>query len=126
MESVTYTSRYALGLFFSEKLEPASGEGAANYVDGDPIIRYWTVENLKRSLGSTEASSSEVSAVVVHTTVQFGKENMDKSVDEVKEILLKHIQGKFKTLEGKIPESVKCQKWRYSQVLTDIRHHFVK
>jgi renalase len=116
LSEVSYTSRYALGLFYNEQLTVRSPEAAVNFVDDNPVVRYWTLEDEKRRLGNPDAPRESSSAVVIHTSVEFGAENIDKQLEDMKELLLAEIKGKFKTLEGKDPEYVKCQKWRYSQV----------
>lgn len=113
---VSYTSRYALGLFYNEKLNILPNESCINFVEGNPVIRYWTVEDEKRNLGKKKRSLETVSASVVHTSVSFGAENIDHNADEVKEILLKCVSETCKSLQGKDPAFVKCHKWRYSQV----------
>lgn len=113
---VSYTSRYALGLFYNEKLAVAPTEYCVNFVDGNPMIRYWTLEDEKRRLGETNRSMGNASSAVVHTSVSFGAENIDRNAKEVQEILLKSVAETCKSLQGKDPAVVKCQKWRYSQV----------
>lgn len=113
---VTYTSRYAMGLFYNEKLTILPNESCINFVEGNPVIRYWTVEDEKRQLGQKNRSLDNTSACVVHTSVAFGAENIDHNADDVKQILLKRVSETCKSLQGKDPAFVKCHKWRYSQV----------
>lgn len=54
-------------------------------------------------------------SVVVHTTVTFGSEHLDSDPAEVQQIILSHLQRIVPSLPK--PSSIKCQKWRYSQVL---------
>ncbi|CAG7835216.1 unnamed protein product [Allacma fusca] len=116
LSEVSYTSRYALGLFYNTQLIINPPEAAVNFVDDNPIVRYWTLEDEKRRLGDSNRPRDSNSAVVIHTSVTFGAENIDKELDNIKEVLLTEIKGKFKTLEGAQPDYVKCHKWRYSQV----------
>lgn len=53
-------------------------------------------------------------SLVVHTGVQFGLEHLERDKEDVQPIILQELQ---KLLPG-LPQSisVKCQKWRYSQV----------
>lgn len=113
---VSYSSRYALGLFYNEKLSVAPTESSINYVDDNPAIRYWTLEDEKRRLGQTNTSVENSTAAVVHTSTTFGAENIDRNADDIKEILLKCVKDTCKSLQGKEPAFVKCHKWRYSQV----------
>lgn len=117
LTQVSYTSRYALGLFYNEKLAVVPTDSSINFVDGNPVIRYWTLEDEKRKLGET--NGSETSAAVVHTSVSFGAEYIDRNAQDVQEILLKSVAETCKSLQGKDPEFVKCHKWRYSQVHTN-------
>jgi predicted NAD/FAD-dependent oxidoreductase len=118
LENVTYTSRFALGLFYKDRLALKNGEGALNYVADDAVLRYWTLENEKRILDRQDQGNEEKdpSSVVIHTTTKFGADNVEKSLDEMKTVLMKEIDGRFKTLEGPTPDHIKCHKWRYSQV----------
>lgn len=116
LTQVQYTSRYALGLFYNEKVSIAPTESCMNFVDGNPVIRYWTLEDEKRLLGQPNKSFDANSSAVVHTSVSFGAENIDRNADEVKEILLKGVAETCNSLQGKEPAFVKCHKWRYSQV----------
>ncbi|NWV92863.1 RNLS Renalase, partial [Machaerirhynchus nigripectus] len=109
LESVSYSSRYALGLFY----EAGTGIAvpwAAQYITDNPCIRFISIDNKKRNIASPEAGPS----VVVHTTVTFGSEHLDSDAAEVQQIILSHLQRIVPSLPK--PSSVKCQKWRYSQV----------
>ncbi|TMS21808.1 Renalase [Larimichthys crocea] len=57
-------------------------------------------------------------SLVVHTSVPFGLEHLEKDKEEVQPIILQEL---YKMLPGlPQPISIKCQKWRYSQVLTSV------
>lgn len=116
LSQVSYTSRYALGLFYDEKVSIDPTEYCVNFKD-DPVIRYWTLEDEKRQLGEMNRSRIECpSSSVVHTSVSFGAENIDRNAEDVKDVLLNQVTLTCKTLQGKEPAFVKCHKWRYSQV----------
>lgn len=117
---VSYTSRYALGLFYNEKLAVDASESCINFVDGNPAIRYWTLEDEKRRLGQANRSVDHASSAVIHTSVSFGAENIDRNAKDVQEMLLKCVAGTCKSLQGKEPAFVKCHKWRYSQVTSTV------
>uniref|UniRef100_UPI0037E972BC renalase isoform X3 n=1 Tax=Semicossyphus pulcher TaxID=241346 RepID=UPI0037E972BC len=57
-------------------------------------------------------------SLVVHTSVPFGVEHLEKEKDDVQPIILQELQKLLPDLPE--PTSVKCQKWRYSQVLTSV------
>ncbi|XP_037052492.1 renalase-like [Bradysia coprophila] len=116
LAQVSYTSRYALGLFYNEKLTIAPSESCMNFVDGDAMVRYWTLEDEKRQLGRVNKSFDNASSAVVHTSVTFGAENIDRDAKDVQQILLERVEKTCKSLHGAVPAFVKCHKWRYSQV----------
>ncbi|XP_056351504.1 renalase-like isoform X1 [Oenanthe melanoleuca] len=109
LESVSYSSRYALGLFY----EAGAGIAvpwAARYISDNPCVRFISVDNKKRNIESPEVGPS----VVVHTTVTFGSQHLDSDPAEVQQIILSHLQSILPSLPE--PSSIKCQRWRYSQV----------
>uniref|UniRef100_U3KF72 Renalase, FAD dependent amine oxidase n=1 Tax=Ficedula albicollis TaxID=59894 RepID=U3KF72_FICAL len=109
LESVSYSSRYALGLFY----EAGAGIAvpwAARYISDNPCVRFISVDNKKRNIESPEVGPS----VVVHTTVTFGSQHLDSDPAEVQQIILRHLQSILPSLPE--PSSIKCQRWRYSQV----------
>uniref|UniRef100_A0A8D2QEB0 Renalase, FAD dependent amine oxidase n=1 Tax=Zonotrichia albicollis TaxID=44394 RepID=A0A8D2QEB0_ZONAL len=109
LESVSYSSRYALGLFY----EAGTGIGvpwAARYIADNPCVRFISIDNKKRNIESPEMGPS----VVVHTTVSFGSEHLDSDPAEVQQIILSHLQRVVPSLPK--PSSIKCHRWRYSQV----------
>ncbi|XP_065495118.1 renalase [Caloenas nicobarica] len=109
LESVSYSSRYALGLFY-EAGTRIDVPWAAQYITDNPCIRFISIDNKKRNIESPEIGPS----VVVHTTVTFGSEHLDADPAEVQQLILHHLERVLPSLPK--PASVKCQKWRYSQV----------
>lgn len=110
LKSVEYSSRYALGLFYEEGAQVRLKDTgtAAQYITNDPIARFVALDNKKR--GADAGSPS----VVLHTSIPFGKANVEKTPDQVKPVLLKCIKDLYP--DWPEPKAVKCQKWRYSQV----------
>uniref|UniRef100_A0A8C5X4Q5 Renalase, FAD dependent amine oxidase n=1 Tax=Malurus cyaneus samueli TaxID=2593467 RepID=A0A8C5X4Q5_9PASS len=109
LECVSYSSRYALGLFY----EAGTGLAvpwAACYVADNPCIRFISIDNQKRNIESPGMGPS----VVVHTTVTFGSEHLDSDPAEVQQLILSHLQRIVPSLPQ--PSSIKFHKWRYSQV----------
>ncbi|XP_064285967.1 renalase isoform X3 [Passer domesticus] len=109
LESVSYSSRYALGLFY----EAGTGIGvpwAAQYITDNPCVRFISIDNEKRNIESPDIGPS----VVVHTTVTFGSQHLDSDPAEVQQIILSHLQKIVPSLPK--PSSIKCHRWRYSQV----------
>ncbi|XP_071540579.1 renalase-like isoform X3 [Panulirus ornatus] len=109
LQSVDYSSRYALALFFEEDVNVSlEDEAAAQYISSDPVLRFVAVDNKKRGLDKMKPS------VVLHTSVPFGKAHVEKTPDQVKPLLINHVKEAFPNWPE--PKYVKCQKWRFSQV----------
>ncbi|KAM6130137.1 renalase [Phoenicopterus ruber ruber] len=109
LESASYSSRYALGLFY-EAGTRIDVPWAAKYITDNPCIRFISIDNKKRNIESPEIGPS----VVVHTTVTFGSKHLDSDPAEVQQLILSHLEQIVPSLPK--PASIKCQKWRYSQV----------
>ncbi|XP_050196751.1 renalase isoform X2 [Myiozetetes cayanensis] len=109
LESVSYSSRYALGLFY-EAGTRIDVPWAAQYITDNPCIRFISIDNKKRNIESPEVGPS----LVVHTTVTFGSEYLDSDLAEVQQIILSHLERIVPSLPK--PSSIKCHRWRYSQV----------
>ncbi|XP_069652039.1 renalase isoform X2 [Haliaeetus albicilla] len=109
LESASYSSRYALGLFYEAGTQ-IDVPWAAQYITDNPCIRFISIDNKKRNIESPEIGPS----VVVHTTVTFGSEHLDSDPAEVQQLILNHLERIVPSLPK--PASIKCQKWRYSQV----------
>ncbi|XP_062859258.1 renalase isoform X2 [Trichomycterus rosablanca] len=113
LEAVSYSSRYALGLFYKASVH-IGVPWVAKYVTNNPCIRYIAIDDKKRNLESKQSGPS----VVVHTSVPFGTEHLEKTLEEVQPIILQELQKVMQGLPE--PESIKCQKWRYSQVTRSV------
>ncbi|XP_078079703.1 renalase isoform X2 [Mustelus asterias] len=113
LETASYSSRFALALFYEAGTQ-IDVPWAAKYIADNPCIRFISIDNKKRSLESPEVGTS----IVVHTTVQFGVENVQKDKEEVEPLILEQLQ---RVLPG-LPKSrsTKCHKWRYSQVVKSV------
>ena len=125
LQNVTYSSRYAIALLYESnnendettiknKINFENGS-CAKYIYGDEIFRYVSLDNYKRHNTLNPPVNDLVPmSVVFHTSVPFGVEHVEKSPEDVKPILLNHIERLFP--DWPKPSQVKCQKWRYSQV----------
>uniref|UniRef100_V9KUD2 Renalase n=2 Tax=Callorhinchus milii TaxID=7868 RepID=V9KUD2_CALMI len=119
LEAASYSSRFALGLFY-ECGTHFDVPWAAKYISENPCIRFISIDNKKRSLGqstiyfSLSESPQIGSSIVVHTSVQFGAEHINKDRKVVEPLILEQLQ---QLLPG-LPQSTStnCQKWRHSQV----------
>ncbi|XP_027132878.1 renalase isoform X2 [Larimichthys crocea] len=113
LNRVVYSSRFAVALFFPPDVV-FSFPWAARYVTDNPCICYVAADSCKRNADTPGRGPS----LVVHTSVPFGLEHLEKDKEEVQPIILQEL---YKMLPGlPQPISIKCQKWRYSQVLTSV------
>lgn len=103
---VRYSARYVLVLFFTQNLKEDWG---AQYLDSDSVFRYVAIDNVKRN------SPESMCAVVFHSTVEFGLKHVEDTNSNMESVLLSHAKSMFPNWPE--PTSVKCHKWRYSQVV---------
>ncbi|XP_074965655.1 renalase isoform X2 [Phalacrocorax aristotelis] len=81
----------------------------------DIVILTMPVPQILQLQGDIVNKSPEIGpSVVVHTTVTFGSEHLDSDPAEVQQLILSHLEKIVPSLPK--PASIKCQKWRYSQV----------
>ncbi|XP_040463127.1 renalase isoform X3 [Falco naumanni] len=81
----------------------------------DVVILTIPVPQILQLQGDIVNKSPEIGpSVVVHTTVTFGSEHLDSDPAEVQQLILSHLERIVPSLPK--PASIKCQKWRYSQV----------
>ncbi|KAI7797181.1 putative renalase, partial [Triplophysa rosa] len=113
LRAVSYSSRYALGLFNKAGVR-IDVPWAAKYFSNNPCIRFIAIDNEKRNLASNDFGPS----VVVHTSVPFGIQHLEKEKDAVQNIILEELEKVMPGLPQ--PDSIKCQKWRYSQVTRSV------
>ncbi|NXF93529.1 RNLS Renalase, partial [Eubucco bourcierii] len=109
LEAVSYSSRYALGLFY-EAGRDIDVPWAMWYISDHPCLRFVALDSRKRNTESPEVGPS----VAVHTTVTFGSQQLDSDPAEVQHLILSHLEKLLPSLPK--PASIKCHKWRYSQV----------
>lgn len=113
LDDVMYSSRFALALFFPPGVV-FSFPWAARYVTNNPVICYIAADSRKRNADGSGLGPS----LVVHTSVGFGVDHLEEEKDQVQPLVLQELQKLLPDLPA--PSSVKCQKWRYSQVLTSV------
>ncbi|XP_066205661.1 renalase isoform X1 [Saccopteryx leptura] len=109
LESVSYSSRYALGLFY-EVGTKIDVPWAGQYITSNPCIRFISIDNKKRNIASSETGPS----LVIHTTVPFGVTHLEHSSEEVQPLIFQELERILPGLPQ--PVATKLQKWRYSQV----------
>lgn len=113
LDGVVYSSRFAVALFFPPDVV-FSFPWAARYVTDNPCIRYIAADSRKRNADDRGRGPS----LVVHTSVSFGLEHLEKDKEDIQPIILQELHKLLPGLPH--PISIKCQKWRYSQVLTSV------
>ncbi|KAF6718261.1 Renalase [Oryzias melastigma] len=113
LDAVRFSSRFALALFFPPGAV-FSFSWAAKYVSDSSCIRYIAVDDRKRGADTSACGP----ALVVHTSVPFGEEHLEQDKEDVQPIILQELHRLLPDLPQ--PVSIKCQKWRYSQVLTSV------
>ncbi|XP_023571988.1 renalase isoform X2 [Octodon degus] len=111
LESVSYSSRYALGLFYEAGMK-IDVPWAGQYITSNPCIRFVSIDNKKRNIESSEIGPS----LVVHTTVPFGVTYLEHSIEHVQELILQQLENILPGLPP--PVATTCYKWRHSQVKT--------
>ncbi|XP_054222202.1 renalase isoform X6 [Homo sapiens] len=109
LEAVSYSSRYALGLFY-EAGTKIDVPWAGQYITSNPCIRFVSIDNKKRNIESSEIGPS----LVIHTTVPFGVTYLEHSIEDVQELVFQQLENILPGLPQ--PIATKCQKWRHSQV----------
>lgn len=107
LETVQYSSRFALGLFFDKQVD-LGVDWTSKYIKGHPIWRYVGVDNVKRG------DASGPTSVIAHTSVPYGMANREVTPESKKEELLASLQDLFPSWPE--PVATKCLKWKFSQV----------
>ncbi|KAH9498376.1 hypothetical protein Btru_008130 [Bulinus truncatus] len=109
LQNVSYSSRYAVGLFFPPKTE-FHYPWCAKYISDNPCLRYIALDQSKRGVSKPNQGKS----IVVHTSVPFGLAHLEVDLNSVKDEILGHVRNILPQLPK--PISIKPQRWRYSQV----------
>jgi len=110
LSAVSYSSRFALGLFYDSDTK-INVEWSAKYIYDDDCVRFVAIDDKKRNISSDSLGPS----VCVHTSVPFSLKHLEEDKDKVgSEIILPRVLKIIPELPE--PKSVKHHKWRYSQV----------
>ncbi|XP_031694639.1 renalase [Anarrhichthys ocellatus] len=113
LEGVEYSSRFAVALFFPPDVV-FTFPWAARYITDNPCVRYIAADSRKRNADGPGRGPS----LIVHTSVPFGLKHLERDKEDVQPIILQELNKLLPGLPQ--PISIKCQKWRYSQVLTSV------
>ena len=113
LAKVQYSSRYALALFYDNHEDCITiGQQGTEYLQ-DKVFYYVSQDPQKRlGIGST----TDPTSIVFLTNSKFGSEYLETPIPEVEKMLV--AQYKKLYADWPHPNSVKCQRWRYSQVST--------
>lgn len=109
LQSVSYSSRFAVGLFY----KPGTIldiPWSAKYITDNPCIRFVSVDNKKRGKETLDVGPS----ICVHTGAPWGLKNVEMDKDAAAVEILEHLKAVLPGLPE--PVEVKGHKWRYSQV----------
>lgn len=110
LESVQYSSRYAVALYFEQGVK-INVPWCCKYVTGSPCVRFLSVDSRKRFGKDPEEIGP---SLLAHTSVPFGIEHLEMDLNDVKEIIISHIKQILPDLPE--PANSRCLRWRYSQV----------
>ncbi|XP_077057336.1 renalase isoform X5 [Siphateles boraxobius] len=81
----------------------------------DVVVLTMPVPQILQLQGDVGSSSKDCGpSVVVHTSVPFGIQHLEEEKNVVQPIILEELEKVMPELPE--PDSIKCQKWRYSQV----------
>jgi len=108
LEKVEYSTRFVLGMFFNEPVD-LGVDWSASYIGDHPILRFVSIDNLKRGLGDGSPTS-----VLVHSTVQWGLRHKQLTLPEAEKHLATAMAELFPNWPK--PKELKTLKWLYSQV----------
>jgi len=111
LESVKYSTRFVLAMFFDKQVD-LGVPWAAKYINNNDIVRFVSVDNMKR--GVPERPSS----VLVHGNVRHGSLHSSATPSSMSATLESSVASLFPSWPA--PDSVKPLKWLYSQVT----HHY--
>ncbi|XP_054839202.1 renalase isoform X2 [Eublepharis macularius] len=81
----------------------------------DVVVLTIPVPQILQLQGDITNKSPDIGpSVVVHTTVSFGTKHLESNIEKIQQLILE----KLKEIIPIVPEptSIKCQRWRYSQV----------
>ncbi|XP_046709256.1 renalase isoform X3 [Silurus meridionalis] len=85
----------------------------------DVVVLTMPIPQILQLQGDIGSLSEEFGpSVVVHTTFSFGMEHLEEATEKVQTIILQELHNVLPGLPE--PETIKCQKWRYSQVTRSV------
>lgn len=109
LNKVVYSSRFALGMFYSDLDKLAGVEWASKYVSDNPCICFVSIDTEKRQNGPDGGLS-----LVAHASVPFSLEHLEKSFGQIEPIMLEHLRKVIPDLPK--ADKTRVIRWRYSQI----------
>ncbi|KAL4240187.1 hypothetical protein ACF0H5_000981 [Mactra antiquata] len=109
LESVSYSSRFAVGLFYNPDVV-LDIPWTAKYITDNSCIRFISVDNRKRGKDDKTRGHS----LCIHTGAPWGIKNLEMDKDDAAVEILKQLKIILPDLPE--PSEIKGHKWRYSQV----------
>jgi len=110
LETVQYSSRYAVALYFDQGVK-IDVPWTCKYVVDSPCVRFISVDSRKRFGKDPEDIGP---SLLVHTSVPFGIQHLEMEMNDVKDIIISHVNKILPDLP--VPVNSRCIRWRYSQV----------
>jgi len=107
---VQYSSRYAVALYFDQGVK-IDVPWTCKYVVDSPCVRFISVDSRKRFGKDPEDIGP---SLLVHTSVPFGIQHLEMEMNDVKDIIISHVNKILPDLP--VPVNSRCIRWRYSQV----------
>ncbi|XP_036592048.1 renalase isoform X2 [Trichosurus vulpecula] len=88
---------------------------AGGFEQFDIIILTMPVPQILQLRGDVKNYAEDLGpSVVIHTTTSFGMENLEKSIEDVQDVILQQVNSILPGLPT--PASTTCHRWTYSQV----------
>ncbi len=108
LENVRYSSRYALGLFYSDTNSLPECPWSAKYIDNE-TIRFASWDTTKRASDLTKGRT-----LLIHTSVPFGIKHLEVDKTRVQDMVLETVKEVIPGLPNPVHSHI--TRWRYSQV----------
>lgn len=122
LKAVSYSARYALGLYYPPEAWAALGEVAWSgkyFSPNDSDVIVWvSVSNLETSRTAGEQGPT----IVVHTTVPYGINNAEASCQDVTTTIMEHLNRLVPELAALAPVETELLYWKCSQVYKGFQH----
>jgi len=132
LEKVSYSSRFAMGVYYSvdawAALKSVAWSGKYFTPADSDVIVWISINGLDhmggapRAAAQAELEHSEGPSVLVHTTVPYGMKNGEADRDEVKATIMKHLNNLLPELADVTPLETQLHYWSISQVYKGYQH----